>query len=196
VAKKKIISFENMLQNIHLFWNYAKKRDKQVYFLLIKAPNPPESARSARQKQTHTKLVKSARNLPEIGSLPEIFFARQMTFKSARILQIWRRKPPSGRRQMSTATNSQNRPALPDDFFQIRQICCKNPPENAKQNWSNPPEIRQKLGWFEAVFHHKGSFCGFFSADFALSQKWQRGNIYLFLENILHNIYLFWNYFL
>jgi hypothetical protein len=75
---------------------YAKKSEKQVVFLLIKAPKPPESARSARQKQTHTKFVKSARNLPEIGSLPEIFFARQTTFKSARILQIWRRKPPSG----------------------------------------------------------------------------------------------------
>jgi hypothetical protein len=48
--------------------------------LLIKAPKPPESARSAKQKKTHTKLVKSARNPPEIGSPPEIFFARQMTF--------------------------------------------------------------------------------------------------------------------
>jgi hypothetical protein len=41
-------------------------------------------------------LVKSARNPPEIGSPPEIFFACQTTFKSARIFQIWRRKPPSG----------------------------------------------------------------------------------------------------
>jgi hypothetical protein len=32
---------------------------------------------SAKQKQTHAKLVKSARNPPEIGCLPEIFFARQ-----------------------------------------------------------------------------------------------------------------------
>jgi hypothetical protein len=29
-------------------------------------------------------LVKSARNPPEIGSLPEIFFTRQTTFKSAK----------------------------------------------------------------------------------------------------------------
>jgi hypothetical protein len=35
-------------------------------------------------------------NPPEIGNPPEIFFARQTTFKSARIVEIWRRKPPSG----------------------------------------------------------------------------------------------------
>jgi hypothetical protein len=41
-------------------------------------------------------LVKYARNPPEIGNLPEILFARQTTFKSARIVEIWLRKPPSG----------------------------------------------------------------------------------------------------
>jgi hypothetical protein len=61
--------------------------------LLTETPKPPESAR---QKQTHAKLVKSARNPPEIGSPPEIFLACQTTFKSARIFQIWRRKPLSG----------------------------------------------------------------------------------------------------
>jgi hypothetical protein len=75
---------------------YPKKSEKQVYFLLIKAPKPPESSRSARQKQTNTKLVKSARNPPEIWSPQEIFFARQTTFKSARILQILPRNSLSG----------------------------------------------------------------------------------------------------
>jgi hypothetical protein len=36
--------------------------------------------------------------------------------------------------------------ALPDNFFQIRQNCWENQPESAKQKWSNPPEICQKLG--------------------------------------------------
>jgi hypothetical protein len=41
-------------------------------------------------------LVKSARNPAEIRNPPEIFFARQTTFKSAKIVQIWQRKLPSG----------------------------------------------------------------------------------------------------
>jgi hypothetical protein len=52
--------------------------------------------RQIRQTKTNAKMIKSARNPSKIGSLPEIFFARQTTFKSARILQIWRRKPQSG----------------------------------------------------------------------------------------------------
>jgi hypothetical protein len=80
--------------------NYARKSEKK-FFLLLETPKPPESARYARQKQIHAKLVKSARNPPEIGSLPEIIFARQTTFKSARIFQIWRRKPPSGNAGLS-----------------------------------------------------------------------------------------------
>jgi hypothetical protein len=39
-----------------------------------------------------------------------------------------------------------NAAALPDIFFLICQNCWENPPESAKQKWSNPPEIRQKLG--------------------------------------------------
>jgi hypothetical protein len=40
-------------------------------------------------------------------------------------------------------------PALPDDFFKSARSDVKNrqnPPKSAKQNWSNLPEIRQKLG--------------------------------------------------
>jgi hypothetical protein len=60
-----------------------------VVFLLLKAPKPPESAR---QKQTHTKFIKSARNWESARNL----FCPLDDFKSARISQIWRRKPPSG----------------------------------------------------------------------------------------------------
>jgi hypothetical protein len=61
----------------------------------------------------------------------------------------------------------------------------------------NPPsrigQIRQKSArnWDDfRPFFTQGSFCGFFSADFVLSQKWPRGNIYLFLK-ILFRIFLF-----
>jgi hypothetical protein len=84
---KIFIFFENILHN------FARKSEKKSCVLLIETQKPPESAS---QIQKNTKLVKSARNPPEIGSPPEIFFARQTTFKSARIVQIWRRKPPSG----------------------------------------------------------------------------------------------------
>jgi hypothetical protein len=40
--------------------------------------------------------VQNWSNPPEIGSPPEIFFSRQTTFKSARIFEIWWRKPPFG----------------------------------------------------------------------------------------------------
>jgi hypothetical protein len=70
---------------LHINYFFARKSEKQSCFLHIETtPKPPETAR---QKQNYTKLVKSARNPPEIGSQPEIFFARQMTFKSARIRQ-------------------------------------------------------------------------------------------------------------
>jgi hypothetical protein len=95
VAKEKYLSFLKIFCTKLLFFKYfffAREREKKVVVLLIET-KPPESAR---QKQNHTKLVKSARNPPEIRSPPEIFFARQTTFKSARIVQIWRRKPLSG----------------------------------------------------------------------------------------------------
>jgi hypothetical protein len=57
---------------------------------------PPEFRQISQIKKAGAELVKSARNPPEIGNQPEIFFARKTTFKSARIVQIWRRKPPSG----------------------------------------------------------------------------------------------------
>jgi hypothetical protein len=64
-------------------------------------------------------------------------------------------------------------------FFQSARSGVKirqNPPSRISQ-------IRQKSArnWddFRPFFYPKSSFCGFFSADFALSQKWQRGNIYL-----------------
>jgi hypothetical protein len=90
-----LVFLENILHKIifiQLFF-FARKSEKKSCFLLIETPKPPESAR---QKQNHTKFVNTARNPPEIGSRPEIFFARQTTFKSARIVQIWQRKPPSG----------------------------------------------------------------------------------------------------
>jgi hypothetical protein len=68
--------------------------------LLKETPKPPESARSARQKQNHTKLVKSARNPPEIWSPPEIFFARQNFANLAEKTATWQRwKFPSLKKQ-------------------------------------------------------------------------------------------------
>jgi hypothetical protein len=64
----------------------------------------------------------------------------------------------------------------PSRFGQIRQKSARN-----------PPEIRMILGRFSP----KGSFCGFFCADFALSQQWPRGKYLYFFENIFQNIYLF-----
>jgi hypothetical protein len=81
----KLMFFENILHKIifyQLFF-FARKSENKSCFLLKETPKPPESAR---QIHNHTKLVKSARNPPEIGSPPEIFFARQTTFKSARIV--------------------------------------------------------------------------------------------------------------
>jgi hypothetical protein len=53
---------------------------------------------------------------------------------------------------------------LPEDFFQIRQICCKNPPERIGQ-------IRQKSARnrepFRTFCTPKGSFC------FVLVRFWQ-----------------------
>jgi hypothetical protein len=97
-----LIFFENIFSFLKIFCTtifvlnyflYGRKSEKKVVFLVKETPKPPESAR---KKQTHAKLVKSARNPPEIGIPPEIIFACQTTFKSARIFQIWRRKPPSG----------------------------------------------------------------------------------------------------
>jgi hypothetical protein len=82
---KIFIFFENILHNLvflknilhkiiflPLFFLQEKVR-KKIVLLLIETPKPPESAS---QIQNNTKLVKSARNPPEIGSPPEIFFAR------------------------------------------------------------------------------------------------------------------------
>jgi hypothetical protein len=63
---------------------------------LIFANTDSKTARIHQIRQTKTNPCKIGQIPPEIGSPPEIFFARQMTFKSARIVQIWRRKPPSG----------------------------------------------------------------------------------------------------
>jgi hypothetical protein len=67
-----------------------------------------KDSKTARIRQTKTNLCKidqirqkSARNWEPA----RIFFARQMTFKSSRIFQIWRRKPPSG----NADTNRGNR---------------------------------------------------------------------------------------
>jgi hypothetical protein len=56
------------------------------------------------KKNTFAELVKSATNPPEIKNPAEIFFARQTTFKSARIVQIWRKKLPSGSADIITET--------------------------------------------------------------------------------------------
>jgi hypothetical protein len=61
----------------------------------------------------------------------------------------------------------------------------QNPPKSARQNWSNPLVIRQKLGLFQAIFIPRGRFflwC--FSADLALSQELPKQNIFL-CKNIL-----------
>jgi hypothetical protein len=58
-----------------------------------------------------------------------------------------RRLPPSSGCRAHFA-RSLSLSALPDDFFKIRQIFSENPPESAKQNWWNPPEIGMILGRF------------------------------------------------
>jgi hypothetical protein len=99
------IIFKNVFQDFYffeiilhliIFYQLIFLCKKKVINKIFFAYGDPKTARSASKKQTHAKLVKSARNPPEIRSPPEIYFARQTTFKSARILQIWRRKPPSG----------------------------------------------------------------------------------------------------
>jgi hypothetical protein len=79
--------FCNFYYYYYLFF-YGKKKFDFFCFLLLDS----KSARSARQKNTFSELVKSATNPPEIKNPPEIFFARQTTFKSARIVQIWQKK--------------------------------------------------------------------------------------------------------
>jgi hypothetical protein len=56
-----LVFFENILHKIIFFQLFLlqEKVRKQICFLLIETPKPPESAR---QKQNRTKLVKSARN--------------------------------------------------------------------------------------------------------------------------------------
>jgi hypothetical protein len=89
---KYLSFFENIFQNIFIFLNYFAYNNflSTNFFMEEKVRNKlffaSKDSKTARQKQTHAKLVKSARNPPEIGSHPEIFFARQTTFKSARIL--------------------------------------------------------------------------------------------------------------
>jgi hypothetical protein len=66
------------------------------------------------KKKVGAELIKSARNPPEIGNPSEIFFARQtnykikiiiLTFKSARIVQIWQRKSPSDNAKKTELAN-------------------------------------------------------------------------------------------
>jgi hypothetical protein len=95
--RKIFIFFENILHKItflQLFVLQEKVRKK-----LFLAKRESKTARSARQKQTHAKLVKSARNRPEIRQklgVRQKKNACQTTFKSARTFQILRRKPLSG----------------------------------------------------------------------------------------------------
>jgi hypothetical protein len=68
------INFDQLVDNKST--KMKEKVRKKLFCAHRVTPKPPESTRSARQKQTHAKLVKSARNPQEIRGPPEIFFAR------------------------------------------------------------------------------------------------------------------------
>jgi hypothetical protein len=73
------------------YFLYGRKSEKKAVFLLTKTPKPPESAR---QKQTHAKLVKSARNWESprnIFCLPDDFQIGQNFPNLAEKTAIWQR---------------------------------------------------------------------------------------------------------
>jgi hypothetical protein len=79
-----------------IFFSFKKivsRSLNKAAFLLIETQKSPEFRQIC---QTKNKPVQNWSNPPEIGNPPEIKNSRQTTFKSARIVQIWWRKPPSG----------------------------------------------------------------------------------------------------
>jgi hypothetical protein len=87
--------------NFLFFFIIGKKKFDFFCFLLIETQNPPDLPDEKTPLQNWS-------NPPQIrhksAHLPKIFFARQTTFKSARIVQIWRRKLPSGNADTITET--------------------------------------------------------------------------------------------
>jgi hypothetical protein len=92
--------FENIFSFLKIFcikifvlnyFLYGRKSEKKVVVLLTETPKPPESAR---QKQTHAKLVKSARNWESARNmfcLPDNFQIRQNCSNLAEKTAIWQR---------------------------------------------------------------------------------------------------------